>query len=676
MKGLKLNFKTKLYCVLSGLVGISLLTVLLTVESYITERIEENFSREFRNTVAAFRHTQTLQNQYISDEIASLSQSNPQFRTILSTASLGSGDLGFGGDTPSEVGSEDANLRLNSILPSLVINQKSDIFIVTNSTGQLLYSKVSPKTYGVELTALKILVSAYEGNKAMDIWLSEDEIKHKSILMPAEEESLYQIIAKPVIFGDEIHGFVIVGSRIKTDILQELKLISGVELILYGLKSLYNSTLSKSDTLAFSTVLQSSFIALKNEPREISLGKKPFLYLPSPLLENIRVDRAGFAILKPLESEYQFLAKIELTLIIVGLVALLVALVMGYFIARGVSRPVHLLGEAANRIGQGKFDQRVDIKTGDELEDLGVAFNSMTEGLKEREFLKDTFERYVSKEIATEILKNPELIKLGGMEKEISVFFADIGGFTALSEQLPADSVVKYLNEYFETMCQHIIHFNGTLSQFQGDALVAFWGAPIAQENHAELACQAALTCADALEKLAEEWQKKDLPISRFRIGITTGEAIVGNVGSSSRFEYTAIGDNVNLASRLEGANKFYGTRCLISENTWAQSKHRIVAREIDTVYVLGKKEAVRIFEPLAVKGEDDLQAIQLEKFHQDALKYYRMHDWDSAKEIFEQLLTLKPNDAPAKMFVERIAHYQQNPPAEEWDGAFTLEKK
>lgn len=676
MKGFKFSFKTKLYLVLSLLVGISLLSVTLTLERIITDRIEDNFSKEFRNTVAAFRHTQELQNRFVSDEIASLSKNNPQFRTILSTASLQFDDLGFGGSDESDTDLQDANLRLNSILPSLVINQKSDIFIVTNSLGQLLYSKVSPTTYGLELSTLGILVDAYQSPRAMDIWLSEDEIKHKSVLIPMLQDSLYQVIAKPVVFGNEIHGFVIVGSQVKEDILRQLKAISGVELILYGLSSLYNSTLPNEETEAFTEVFKTSAIATENEPKQILLSEQPFLYLPSPLLENIRVGRAGFAILKPLASEFQFLAKIELTLLIVGLIALLLALFMGYFVARGVSKPVHVLGDAAKRIGQGDLKQKVNIKTGDELEDLGEAFNSMTEGLKEREFLKDTFERYVSKEIATEILKNPSLVKLGGMEKEISVFFADIGGFTTLSEQLPADAVVRYLNEYFETMCQHIIHFNGTLSQFQGDALVAFWGAPIAQKNHSELACRAALLCADALEKLAEEWQGKGLPITHFRIGITTGNAIVGNVGSSTRFEYTAIGDNVNLASRLEGANKFYGTRILMSENTWYQSKHTVVAREIDTIYVIGKSEPVRVFEPLAIKGEDSLKAEQLEKFHQEALKYYRMQDWDSAKEIFEQLLTMKPNDAPAKIFLKRMTQFEQNPPGDDWDGAFILQKK
>jgi adenylate cyclase len=300
----------------------------------------------------------------------------------------------------------------------------------------------------------------------------------------------------------------------------------------------------------------------------------------------------------------------------------------------------------------------------------------MVKGLKEREFIKSTFERYVSKAVASEISKNSEMVRLGGIKKELTVMFSDIEGFTALSEILPPEEVVKRLNEYFEGMSSAILEFDGTLNQFQGDAIVAFWGAPVPQENHAVLACLAALRCREFLKNLRARWIAQGLPERTFRFGINTGEIIVGNIGSSSRFEYTVIGDEVNLASRLEGANKIYGTQILISDKTYELAGEEVIARELDIIRVVGKTQPVRVYELVSRKGElDDKRRGILEKFRV-GVNLYRKRNWNGAKESFEKILELDPYDKPSQEYLRRCNEYQSSPPPLDWEGVFELRSK
>jgi class 3 adenylate cyclase len=398
--------------------------------------------------------------------------------------------------------------------------------------------------------------------------------------------------------------------------------------------------------------------------------------MKSSILPDVPAGEGGFIVLKSLTEELSFLKKLQITLLLAGGLILLVAIGLSFFLAEGVTKPVKTLAVAARKIGEGELDTEVNIQTGDELQELGGAFNDMTKGLKEREFIKSTFERYVSKAVASEIIKNPELVRLGGSKKELTVMFSDIGGFTTLSETLTPEEVVKHLNEYFEGMSSAILEFNGTINQFQGDAIVAFWGAPVSQENHAALACLAALRCRDFLKTLQERWIEQGIPARTFRFGINTGGVVVGNIGSSSRFEYTVIGDEVNLASRLEGANKIYGTQILISENTYRLAKDEIATRELDIIRVIGKTQPVKVYELIARKEElDDKARIVLEKF-QIAVNLYRERKWSEAREHFEKLLELHPDDTPSQEYLKRCNECRNFPPPPDWDSVFELRSK
>ena len=230
-----------------------------------------------------------------------------------------------------------------------------------------------------------------------------------------------------------------------------------------------------------------------------------------------------------------------------------------------------------------------------------IAYRILTEE-KEKKAIQNMFSNYVSKSVVDELLKHPEKLELGGEDKEITVLFSDIRGFTTLSEKLKPQELVAHLNEYLSAMTDIIFKYEGTLDKYVGDEIMAFWNAPIEQPNHAELACLTALEMMEKLRELNEKWpEDRRLNIG---IGINTGIMTVGNMGSKSRMDYTLMGDNVNLGARLEGTNKIYGTNIIISEYTYDKIKDKFLCRELDNIRVKGKKKPVKIYEVIA-KMED-----------------------------------------------------------------------
>jgi class 3 adenylate cyclase len=242
--------------------------------------------------------------------------------------------------------------------------------------------------------------------------------------------------------------------------------------------------------------------------------------------------RRARVLFSSLDAELAFSRRLSRVLLAVGGGILLAALATGWVLARGITRPVAALGRAARRVGAGELDTRVEITTGDELEALGGAFNEMVAGLRERDLIKRSFERYVSKSVADEVLRNPTLAKLGGSRREITAMFVDLGGFTSLAEKLTPEAVVAHLNEYFEAACGAILAQEGAVSEFLGDGIVAFWGAPIARADDAARACLAALACEEALAALRSRWEatcRGWLPDRPYR------EMVVGEIGSRAR---------------------------------------------------------------------------------------------------------------------------------------------
>lgn len=306
---------------------------------------------------------------------------------------------------------------------------------------------------------------------------------------------------------------------------------------------------------------------------------------------------------------------------------------------------------------------------------MSTAFSYATEGRQRRQ-IKHMFSHYLSDLLIQDLLKNPEKLRLGGERRKLSVFFSDLAGFTTLSEKLSPEEVVTLLNRYLTAMTDIILGSGGLIDKYEGDAIMAFWGAPVLQEDHASRACLAALDNQSRLTELRREFTGMGLPPVYARIGINTGEMIIGNMGSTQRFDFTVIGDSVNLASRLEGAGKEYGTSITISEETYRLAQDQVEVRELDLLQVKGKERAVRIYELIGRKGELDEKKEQLLKIFSEGLALYRRQQWAEAISCFQRGLNLVPEDGPPKTFIRRCQSFQNTPPGPGWDGVYRLTSK
>ena len=296
---------------------------------------------------------------------------------------------------------------------------------------------------------------------------------------------------------------------------------------------------------------------------------------------------------------------------------------------------------------------------------------------KQKQQIRGMFEKYVDASVVNQLIENPELMALGGEERELTILFSDIQGFTSMSEKLTPAELVKLLNELLDDLSLIIFKNKGTIDKYIGDAIMAFWGAPIPDPDHAYKACVSAIEMQKELARLREMWKKQGRPEIKMRIGINTGKVIVGNMGSKVKFNYTVVGDDVNLASRLEGANKAYGTQIMIGESTYEKVKDKVIVRELDLLVVKGKTEPVRVYELIDLANNrlpDDMKKF-IEIYHR-GLKLYREREWEKAIDEFTKALEINPNDYPCKLYIKRSTHFIHNPPPDNWNGVFILETK
>ncbi len=292
---------------------------------------------------------------------------------------------------------------------------------------------------------------------------------------------------------------------------------------------------------------------------------------------------------------------------------------------------------------------------------------------REKRWLRQAFGRYISPALVEVITTNPDRLELGGEEVEATILFADLAGFTRLSEDMAPKPLIHLLNEYFSAFTEIILAHQGTLDKYIGDALMTYWGAPIPQEDHALRGCRASLEMAQAMEALQEAWVARGLPVVSARMGLHSGRVIAGNVGSRERFNYTVMGDAVNLAFRLEGANRHYGTKILISEATQRRVSDAFLLRELDQVQVKGRVQPVTIFELLGPAPGDGLP--QWLRHFASGRAAYREGLWQQAAGYFQEVLRLKEDDGPARLFLHRCREFAKNPPPPNWHGVFILER-
>lgn len=294
---------------------------------------------------------------------------------------------------------------------------------------------------------------------------------------------------------------------------------------------------------------------------------------------------------------------------------------------------------------------------------------------KSRKWITSVFGKYVSPVVIDNLIKNPEKLNLGGEKRNITIFFSDIRGFTSISEKLEPEELVHLLNEYLTEMTTIITKDQGLVDKYMGDAIMALWGAPLEQVNHAEMACSSSLEMIEKLRELQKKWKNDDIPSFDIGIGLNSGDAIVGNMGSYDRFDYTAMGDNVNLASRIEGLNKTYGTNIIISEYTKNMVKEKFEIRKLDLVKVKGKKKPILIHELLSQKNEISKKQIEFNMHYESGLELYFQKKWKLAINSFQKALDIM-DDKASHLFITRCKEFKKNPPHEKWDGVWEMEKK
>jgi adenylate cyclase len=295
---------------------------------------------------------------------------------------------------------------------------------------------------------------------------------------------------------------------------------------------------------------------------------------------------------------------------------------------------------------------------------------------RQKAFIRDAFSTYLAPSVVKDLLDSPDKLVLGGEERTITAFFSDVQGFTSISESLNPAELVELLNEFLTEMTDIILHHQGTVDKFEGDAIIAMFGAPNVIEEQEKTACRACIEMQQRLAELRRGWSSQGRPLLNMRIGMCTGPAVVGNMGSKSRMDYTMMGDTVNTAARLEGVNKVYGIYSLISESTFRGLDESILTREIDSIKVVGKTEPVSIYEIIGYTAEANQKTVETLSRYASGLSAYRQQKWGRAASFFKAALNLSPDDGPSKAMIKRCLELKTNPPGATWDGSFSMTKK
>jgi class 3 adenylate cyclase len=372
---------------------------------------------------------------------------------------------------------------------------------------------------------------------------------------------------------------------------------------------------------------------------------------------------------------------IIISAVVTGIAAVL-GFVFAMLVGSGITGPVLRLLEGTRQVEAGRLDHSISVTTADEIGLLSAAFNRMIERLRQNQRIREVFGRYVDPRVAEGLLDETALAAAEGQRRVMTVMFCDMKGFTTLSEGVTPQGLVKIMNLYLSTMSEPIHAHRGVIDKYIGDAIMAYWGPPFIEDaEQARLACLAALDMIGRVAKLRRDLPEllgvRAIPADcDIRIGIATGEALVGSIGSEYMMSFTVMGDNVNLASRLEGANKLYGSHCLISEATAKACDDAVELREIDRVVAVGRTHAEIVYEIMGRKGELTPAQIEARSRYADGLAAYRARRWDEAAAAFAAARSADPDDGAALALMERIHGFKANPPAADWDGAWHLERK
>jgi class 3 adenylate cyclase len=360
----------------------------------------------------------------------------------------------------------------------------------------------------------------------------------------------------------------------------------------------------------------------------------------------------------------------------------LLGMTVAALITNRLSRPVRSLATAMRDVQQGNLNIQLPVGSTDEVGRLTDAFNFFVKELRSKERMKQTFGKYIDPRILEHVLAQPGAEAVASGRRDMTVLFADLVGFTGLSERLTPLLMVTLLNRHFGLQALAVQEHHGVVDKFVGDSVMAFWGSPFVKpEEHAVLACRSAQAQLVALDALRRELPditglRRDLPAIDLCIGICTGEVVVGNIGSENTRSYTVIGDTVNLSARLERANRVYGTQILLGETTAQAIGSQFEMREIDIISVKGKTETTRVFELMAAAGRLSEELARLRERYEQAQRAYLAQEWDLAEATFRECLQIRPNDGPSLVFLERVQVLRRDPPRKDWNGVWQMAEK
>jgi class 3 adenylate cyclase len=401
---------------------------------------------------------------------------------------------------------------------------------------------------------------------------------------------------------------------------------------------------------------------------------------------NVEADRARLEMRGLLDEATEMAANKQTEAVYTSLILLALALALGAvasaFITMNLVGSLRRLLRGTALVQQGALDTEVPVTSRDEVGELTAGFNSMVKELRAKARIRETFGRYVDPRIVEGLIDQPDRLAGTGDRREMTVLFCDMRGFTSLSEGMTPAGMVRIVNRYLALMSEPVRRNHGIIDKYIGDAIMAFWGPPFSPaEEHSRLACVAGLEQLAALHEFRAELPdltgfRRGIPHIDMRIGVATGEVIVGNIGSDVSMSYTVMGDAVNFASRLEGANKAYGTRFLVSTRTAEMASEVLVFREIDQLLVEGKQEPQHVYEVLGRRGELPQPVLAMAERFAEGLADYRGRNWKAAATAFKAALEAVPEDGPSRVFLHRVQRLEAEPPPPDWKGGWTLSEK
>lgn len=573
--------------------GISLWQLQRNAEARVKQSLE--------NAKAAFYLSREQQGKAVADAVESLASTNPELRAVL--AGQGGGEDPFGGG-----GAGDDLQTLESSMPDVPLYKHSAQFVVRDREGKVLLAKDKALLPEGEVT--EVAREALAGGQSYDWW----RFGARTL----------QVFSAPVTQGEqkEIVGTITVGYPIDAAYLDPLARISQT-----------------------SIEVAPAGTAAPEEVAVVDRGGDHVLQSFVPISSASGRAVGGFLVYRSVTEEMKEALALRNRLLALGAVVLLIAAALALWLANLVSRPLEAAVGAVKEIGGGNLKFRMRSTARDEFGTLGRAIDDMAAGLEERERIRATFNRYVDDEVVNEVLNHQGADSLTGEEREISILFADLANFTSFSEGKSPTQLLADLNGYFAEMASVISDGRGILDKFIGDAIMAYWGAPLSNPKHAEHACSAALAqTARFREKFLPTY-----PGLGLRIGVSTGNALVGNVGSEQRQNYTVMGDTVNLASRLEGVNKAFGTMICVSAATREAAGEKFVFRLLGNVKVAGRSEAEPVFE---LMGEAGHPGAALAKSYEEALALFEAGDLEASARLAEGLA--QDGDGPSKALLGR----------------------